>query len=466
MQRTAVLNIVGLSPDLIGEHTPRLRAFAQRGKQAAIKEVLPAVTCSVQATYLTGKWPSEHGIVGNGWYFRDECEIKFWRQSNHLIEGPKIWDFAREADPSFTVANVCWWYNMYSSVDYAVTPRPMYPADGRKLPDCYTQPMSLRDELQAELGTFPLFSYWGPNANISSSAWIARAARRIEERFSPTLNLVYLPHLDYGLQKYGPDLEQMAPDLRAIDEVVGELIEVLEGRGVSVVVLSEYGIERAWRPVHLNRVLRGAGLISVREELGRELLDAGTSGAFAVADHQVAHVYLNDESRTEEVRALLAGTPGVARVLDEAGKREFHIDHERAGDFVVVAEPGAWFTYYYWQDDEKAPDYARTVDIHRKPGYDPAELFLDPHSPAKLKAAKALAKKKLGFRYLLDVIGLDATVVRGSHGRVAGDPARGPLFITGRRDLLRAEVLEPTEVMGLLLQHLHADKVRQEPVPG
>lgn len=457
LNRTAVINIVGLSPDLLGPHLPRLTAFAGRGKLVPVEAMLPAVTCSVQATYLTGKWPSDHGIVGNGWYFRDECEIKFWRQSNKLIEAPKLWDTVHGLDPAATVANICWWYNMYSDADFTVTPRPMYPADGRKLPDCYTQPAELRDELQAHLGTFPLFSYWGPNANITSSRWIADAARYIEEKHSPTLNLVYLPHLDYGLQKYGPDLGAMAGDLAAVDEVAGDLIDFYEARGVRVIVVSEYGIEPAWRPVHLNRALREAGLIAVREELGRELLDAGNSAAFAVADHQVAHVYVNDPARLDEVRSLLERLPGVAEVLDEAGKRRHHLDHPRAGELVAVAEPGAWFTYYYWEDDARAPDFARTVDIHRKPGYDPAELVLDPHSPAKLRAGVALAKKKLGFRYLLDVIGLDAGVVRGSHGRAQGDPQRGPLLISSRPDLLPQRHLAATDVFGVILKHLSAE---------
>lgn len=433
---------------------PRLTAFAGRGKLVPVQAMLPAVTCSVQATYLTGKWPNEHGIVGNGWYFQDECEIKFWRQSNRLIEAPKLWDVARKFDPSFTAANICWWYNMYSDADYTVTPRPMYPADGRKLPDCYTQPAGLRDELQAQLGTFPLFSYWGPNANITSSRWIADAARYVEETYAPTLSLVYLPHLDYGLQKYGPDLAAMAQDLAEIDEVAGDLIAFYERRGVRVLVVSEYGIERAWRPVHINRALRGAGLIAVREELGRELLDAGMSAAFAVADHQIAHVYVNDPARRGEVRALLERFPGVAEVLDENGKRRHHLDHPRAGDFVVVAEPGAWFTYYYWHEDERAPDFARTVDIHRKPGYDPVELFMDPHSPARLKAALALAKKQLGLRYLLDVIGFDATLVRGSHGRVSEDPQTGPLLISSLPQLVPQDQLAPTDVFQVILRHL------------
>ena len=343
---------------------------------------------------------------------------------------------------------------MYSSVDYAVTPRPMYPADGLKLPDIYTQPATLRATLNAELGEFPLFEYWGPNASIRSSQWISKSARWTEEHHSPTLSLVYLPHLDYGLQKYGPEAPEMAAELQAIDTVVGDLIAFYEARDVRIVILSEYGIDRAWRPVHINRTLRTAGLIAVREERGLELLDAGMSTAFAASDHQVAHVYVNDPARVAEVKALLEALPGVAEVLDAEGKRQHHLDHERSGELVVVAEPGAWFTYYYWLDDAKAPDFARTVDIHRKPGYDPAELFLDPHSPAKLKAVQALAKKKLGFRYLMDVIGLDPSLVRGSHGRADTSPARGPLLMVGNAELLPEISLQPTEVYGVLMRQL------------
>lgn len=461
--RVAVINIVGLTPALL-PHLPRLEAFATRGQVAPVAPMLPAVTCSVQATYLTGEWPSEHGIVGNGWYFKDECEIKFWRQSNHLIQSPKLWDALRAHDPSATIANICWWYNMYSSADYTVTPRPMYPADGRKLPDCYTQPMELRDELQAKLGTFPLFSYWGPNANISSSAWIAAAARYIDETYAPTLNLVYLPHLDYGLQQHGPDAAALSRQLAEIDAVAGDLIDHYERRGVQVMLVSEYGIERAWRPIHINRALREAGLISVRQEVGRDMLDAGMSAAFAVADHQIAHVYVNDPARRGEVRALLEALPGVAEVLDDAGKTRHHLNHDRAGDFVVVAEPGAWFTYYFWLDDARAPDYARTVDIHRKPGYDPVELFMDPHSPAKLNAGVALAKKKLGFRYLLNVIGFDASLVRGAHGRISDDPTEGPLLVTARPELLPHRPLVATDVYSAILAHLGV--TAEEAVPA
>lgn len=459
MRNTVVLNVVGLTPGLMGPHTPRLSAWARRGQTATIDAVLPAVTCTAQATYLTGAYPDRHGIVGNGWYFREESEVKLWRQSNHLIQAPRIWEWAREIDPSFTCANLFWWFNMYSSVDVAVTPRPMYPADGRKIPDIYTQPAGLRGELQQELGTFPLFDFWGPRASIRSSEWIAAAAKRVQERYDPTLTLIYLPHLDYNLQRLGPDDPAIQPDLRAIDAVAGDLIDFYEARGAQVIVLSEYGITAASRPIHLNRILRQQGWIAVREELGRELLDAGGSAAFAVADHQIAHVYVNDPERMNAVRAVLERVEGVEQVLDATSKQRHHLDHPRAGDLVVVAKPDAWFTYYYWLDERRAPDFARTVDIHRKPGYDPAELFLDPALKlAKLKIGLTLLKKQLGFRYLMEVIPLDASIVKGSHGRPGIRPDEGPVLITRQAALMDPASIDATEVAGVIMRHLAPER--------
>jgi predicted AlkP superfamily pyrophosphatase or phosphodiesterase len=460
VRKTVVLNAVGLTPSLVGDYTPRLRAFRDAGALATVGGVLPAVTTTVQSTYLTGKWPSEHGVVGNGWYFRDECEVKFWRQSNRLVQSPKIWDVARSEDPSsrFTCANLFWWYAMYSSADYAVTPRPMYPSDGRKIPDVWTHPPELRESLQAQLGQFPLFSFWGPATDIRATDWIARSAMQVEQRYDPTLTLVYLPHLDYVLQRVGPDVRdpRVGNDLKELDDLCGTLIDFYTLRRASVVILSEYGVAPVSKPVHINRVLREKGLLAVREELGRELLDAGASKAFAVADHQVAHVYVNDRSKLEEVRALLEGTAGVERVLDEAGKAAWHLAHERSGELVAVARPDAWFTYYYWLVDAKAPDFARTVDIHRKPGYDPAELFLDPAIPfPKLKIGATLARRKLlNQRPLMEVIPLDATLVKGSHGRPPDKADDGPLVMTNRKELLAYRALEPTRVFDLILGHV------------
>ncbi len=455
LQKTAVINVVGLTSQLLARGMPRLLAWARAGRLASIRPALPAVTCTAQATYLTGEYPDKHGIVGNGWYVREESEVRFWRQSSKLLQSPRLWDTLRAIDPGFTCANLFWWFNMYTAADYTVTPRPQYAADGRKIPDIYTQPAGLRKTLQDEFGCFPLYDFWGPMASLRSSEWIADAAKLVETRHDPTLSLVYLPHLDYNLQRLGPDDPALDRDLNDIDAICTDLVAFYERRGARVIVLSEYGIVPVNQPVHINRVLRAHGLLTVREESGRELLDAGASEAFAVADHQVAHVYVNDPAQVTRVRRLLQDTPGIDSVLDPRGKREHHLSHPRAGDLVAVAVPGAWFTYYYWLDEVRAPDFARTVDIHRKPGYDPAELFIDPLLWApKLKIGMALLKKRLGFRSLLEVIPLDATLVRGSHGRVPTSPAQAPLVITQQHTMLGEPAIDAPQVYWLILKHL------------
>ncbi|MGH8630109.1 MAG: alkaline phosphatase family protein [Burkholderiales bacterium] len=454
MNRTLVIDVVGLTPALLA-HAPNLKALAARGAMRPLATVTPAVTTTVQSTFVTGTLPREHGIVANGWYFRDVSEVLLWRQSNRLVHGEKIWETARRRDPSFTCAKLFWWYNMYSTADLSVTPRPMYPADGRKLPDIYTQPAELRHELQAALGQFPLFRFWGPAADIVASRWIAQSALHVLRKYRPTLTLVYLPHLDYCLQKLGPRHPAVAGEVGQVDALCGELIDAAGKAGARVVVLSEYGITEVSNPVHINRALRRAGWLRVRDELGRELLDAGASDAFALADHQIAHVYVSRPELIDPVAQLLRSLDGVERVLDAAGKRETGLDHPRSGELVAIARADSWFTYYYFLDEERAPDFARTVDIHRKPGYDPVELFLDPARPfIKARIAWKLLRKALGMRYLMDVIALDATLVKGSHGRPTDKAEDGPLLITSMPELLAEGPVSATGVKALLLDHV------------
>ncbi|WP_289040792.1 nucleotide pyrophosphatase/phosphodiesterase family protein [uncultured Zobellia sp.] len=455
MKKTLVINVVGLTQRLIGEHTPFIESFLKKGKSAYISPVLPAVTCSAQSTYLTGKTPNEHGIVGNGWYFKEECEVKFWRQSNKLVQSEKLWDQLKKEDEHFTCANHFWWYNMYSSVDYSLTPRPNYLADGRKIPDVYSYPPELRDTLQDELGAFPLFQFWGPKTSIKSSKWIADAAIRTDEMHNPTLSLVYLPHLDYNLQRHGLDFSKIKKDLKEIDAVVEQLVTHFQQRNARIVLLSEYGITDVNNPIHLNRILRSKGYIAIREERGLELLDAGQSRAFAVADHQIAHVYLNDPSIKLEVKALLETVSGVEKVLTGEELEKANLKHERCGDLVVVADADSWFTYYFWLDDAKAPDYARMVDIHKKPGYDPVEMLTNPKD--KLVMAKVVAKllkKKMGFRTVMNIIPLDATLVKGSHGRIPEDKADYPILITDQINSSFKDDIEATDVYTILKEHV------------
>jgi predicted AlkP superfamily pyrophosphatase or phosphodiesterase len=455
MHPVVVLNIVGLTPGLIGPHTPNLARFAKTHGFRPLTTIAPAVTCSVQATFLTGLLPSGHGAVANGWLYRDLMEVWLWRQSNRLLSGARVWEDAKTRDPSFTCANLFWWFAMASGADFTVTPRPIYKADGRKVPDCYSAPPEIRDELNARLGLFPLFEFWGPATSIRSTQWIADAARHVMRSRDPTLTLVYLPHLDYGLQRHGPDSAAVAKDLAEIDAVAGSLIEEAEALGRRVVILSEYGIVPVSRPVHINRGLREAGLLAVRVEDGGELLDIPQSRAFAVADHQIAHVYVAEPALVPEVKRLLERLDGVDQVLDEEGKRAIGLDHARSGELVAVAKPDAWFTYYYWLDDARAPDFARTVEIHRKPGYDPVELFLDPAiSLPKLAVGWRLLKKALGFRTLMDFIPLDAGLVKGSHGRADTPEQHGPLLMSSVPALLPSERVHATEVKDLLLAHV------------
>jgi predicted AlkP superfamily pyrophosphatase or phosphodiesterase len=384
-------------------------------------------------------------------------EVWLWRQSNRLVHGEKIWEAGKTRDAAFTTANLFWWYNMGASHDIGVTPRPIYKSDGRKLPDCYAQPSELRDELTRKLGTFPLFHFWGPATTIASSRWIADAALHVRRTRAPTLTLVYLPHLDYDLQRFGPDDPRVATNLAEIDAVAGDLIADAERDGARVIVLSEYGITPVSVPIHINRALREAGHLSVRVEDGGELLDVPQSRAFAVADHQIAHIYVADAALIGEVKRIVAALPGVEQVLDRTEQQAFGLDHANAGELVALARPDAWFTYYYWLDDARAPDFARMVEIHRKPGYDPVELFLDPaiRSP-KLAIGWRLARRALGFRTLMDVIPLDASLVKGSHGRVTADSDTGPLFISSEARLLPDGPIAATAVKDAILTHVFA----------
>jgi len=444
MRPLLVIDAVGLAWRHVGERTPNLRALRERGAGAPMTSVLPAVTCSAQASMLTGLEPGAregrpgHGVVGNGWFDREYHEVGFWKQSNALVSGEKLYETARHRDPAFTCAKLFWWWNMGARVDWSVTPRPHYPADGRKLLDVYGQPEDFRAQLVDELGPFPFFDFWGPRSGLASSRWIADATIATLRRHRPTLTLAYLPHLDYDHQRYGPDDERSLKALEELDVLVGDLVAAADEVGAATVVVSEYAIEPVSRPILPNRALREAGLLEVRQpppspaggHVG-ERLDLFASRAFCVVDHQLAHVQVRSAEDLPRVRALLAELPGVATVLEGEAKAAAGLDHPRAGDLVLLSEPDAWFAYNFWLDDAAAPDFAPTVAIHDKPGYDPAELFVDPTiATPKLRVASRLLRKKLGLRYLMDVIPLDPSLVGGSHGLLPAAPERGPVFLS------------------------------------
>ncbi len=428
-----LINAVGLTSRLL-PMAPRLQELATRGWSRPLREALPAVTCTAQATILTGKTPSDHGIVGNGWLFRDTGEVRFWQQSNRLIQAEPFYTTlkrqAAEQGRSFRVAQLFWWFNQGADVDWSVTPKPYYGADGDKAFGIYGTPEGLTDRLERELGPFPFRTFWGPAAGLPSTDWIARSAASLLRDDRPDLTLVYLPHLDYDPQRFGPKGCYLPRLVGELDRACSPLLDAAKAAGARVWVVSEYGHCDVSRPVYLNRVLREAELLAVRPGPFGEVLDTFGARAFAVCDHQLAHVYVRHSSDLGRVAEVVAAAPGVGRVVSGEARREIGLDHERSGELIALAEPEAWFAYPFWLDDRVAPDFARTVDIHRKPGYDPCELFLDPSLTwPKGRVIARLIRKKLGFRTLFDVIPLDASIVKGSHGLRSTDRSDRPLLV-------------------------------------
>jgi predicted AlkP superfamily pyrophosphatase or phosphodiesterase len=456
-----VINAVGLTGRLL-PLAPRIKTLAEKGWHRPLREVLPAVTCSAQATILTGKPPRAHGIVANGWLYRDTLEVRFWQQSNALIQAEPIYAEANrraaERGRAFRAAKLFWWFNQGADVEISVTPKPFYGADGSKAFGITGIPWGLTDQLQQKLGPFPFHTFWGPAAGLDCTRWIAACAGQVLEREQPDLALVYLPHLDYDPQRFGPSGSDMPRLVRELDDACVPLLDAAASAGARVWVLSEYGHCDVARPVLLNRALRRAGFLTVRPGPFGETPDLFTSRAFAVCDHQLAHIYVRTPADRPRVRELIVQEPGVARVLEGDALREVGLDHPRSGELVALAHPDAWFAYPFWLDDCEAPDYARTVDIHRKPGYDPCELLLDPalHWP-KMRLARRLAQKKLGFRTLFDVVPLDPSLVKGSHGLVAADDLDRPLLISDGPAPGGAGALEMSDVHRLMLDALLPD---------
>ncbi len=455
MTKLAVINVVGLTRSLIGENTPHIKNFFEGGWNLRLEEPFPAVTCTSQANMLTGEQPSEHGIVGNGWYFKDLAEVGFWKQNDGLVQGEKVWETLKKQNQNFTCAKIFWWYNMYSDVDWSITPRPLYPADGRKIFGVYTQPIEMGQEIEKDLGKFPFMNFWGPASDIPSSDWIAQSGKWIFDKHQPDLNLVYLPHLDYPLQKHGPKYEGLGKELKKIDDVVGDLLDFYAKNNTYVMLVSEYGITEAKSFSHPNRILRENGYVQVIPSLSWELLDCGASRAFAVSDHQICHIYVKNKSEIENVASLFEGKPENKDVIYGKRKIDLGLDHDRAGDIILMASPEHWYTYYYWMDDDKAPDFARCVDIHRKPGYDPVELFLDPDLKIpKAKIAMTLLKKSMGFRYYMDVIPLKPELVKGTHGTAVEGVDEGPVLISNfSKANPGLEIMPMHRVRDVILKH-------------
>jgi predicted AlkP superfamily pyrophosphatase or phosphodiesterase len=399
MNYSILLDVVGLEvKHLDSGLLPNIAKISENGEAAKLEPTFPAVTSTVQASILSGKYPREHGIISNGLYDRSTYNVSFWEQSSSLVQTQRVWDTVKQEKNSKKTAVLFWQNTMYANSDIVVTPRPIH-LDDKMVMWCYSKPVGYYEKMKEKFGEFNLASYWGPFASPKSSEWIANAAEYTLESERPNFLFVYIPHADYSAQRFGKTTVQVRDDLKKADEIVGRLVQKVSDLGIrdetQFIIISEYAFNDVKAAVPLNLVLRDAGLLSIRTIHEKEYLDFEYSKAFAMVDHQVAHVYIKN-GYERETRKALENTEGVEKILDSSGKKELAIDHERSGELIAISARDRWFSYYWWYDENRAPDFAGKVDIHRKPGYDPVELFID----QKTKS-----------------IPLDARLVKGSHGR-------------------------------------------------
>jgi len=421
VKHVIILDIVGLeSSHLSSNIIPNIANIANEGESFKMEPVFPAVTCTVQASLLSGQYPNKHGIISNGLYDKTNYTVSFWEQSNSLVQADRIWDIAKRQNSSSIKSAVLFGQNtMYCKSDVVITPRPLHMEDGMIM-WCYSKPLGYYEALKQKYGEFNLATYWGPLASYKSSNWIVQAACDTLENERPNLMFTYIPHLDYSVQRFGKNSNEVREDLRRADDLVGQVIQKTKDLGIKddtqFVIVSEYGFNDVQSHVPLNRKLREAGLLTVRTINDREYIDFELSKAFAMVDHQIAHVYIND-GHTEPIKRVLENIEGVERILSTEDKKMLNINHERSGDLIALANKDSWFSYYWWNDDTKAPNFAKTVDIHRKPSYDPAELFIDPTTKS---------------------IPLYADRIRASHGRPADNITEEglALYISNQKSII------------------------------
>ncbi len=433
--RVVLLSIPGLRKQDL-ECMPALARLAVAGDQTSLVPSFPAVTCPVQANMTTGRTPREHGVIANGFYWRNKHEVEMWTAWNDCILQPQIWDVLHQHDPALTSAV---WFPLHSKgcgADYICTPAPIHNPDGTESLWCYTKPTEMYGTLRDTLGHFPLQHFWGPLSNIKSTGWICDSAVWAAKQYQPRFSYVYLPHLDYAAQKFGPDSEQAIKALGELDEVLARLFAGVNAAyqdGAPLwLVASEYAIVPVDHVEYPNRVLREAGLLAVNNDADvREQLDFAGSRAWALVDHQFSHVFVQNPNDIAKVAKLFRGREGIAEVLVGEDRGRYELDHERAGEVVLVSKSNSWQAYYWWFDDALAPKYASTVDIHRKPGYDPVEMHLN------------MATRSTP---------LDATLVRGSHGAPARDETQRGIIISSEKGVLVGSAIADTDVFDLVLR--------------
>ena len=432
-RKMLVLNVAALSPWEIGSDCPTFESLSNDGTMRALAAPEPALTCPSHATMLTGLEPKDHGIVANGWYDGETAHVANWGRSDRLVAGEKIWEAAKRRAPDFKTVNLFWRFCTHSSAEITLTERPTYFANGRKGADVYGQPQAFRDAVSAELGSFPFFHFWGPKAGLPSSKWIVDVARKALRDEAPDLLLCYAPGLDYEVQRFGPKSDAARGALRQGDDIYRPLIEDALSADMDVCVVSDYGFTTVDRAVFPNRILREAGYITIDPAVNGALLEPGASRAFAVCDNQAAHVYVNDPDDIPSVRALLLSADGIRDVHGPDSADSVCLGHKRSGQLLAIAEPNTWFAYPYWTDASEEPDFAHCVDIFRKPGFDPCELFLRQGASGKVHMAKRFLQLKTGIRAPFDVISTDTSLIRGSRNIRPESDADGAVLLTSWR---------------------------------
>ena len=424
-----IIDIVGLEKRHISEAlTPNISKISQGGETRNLETVFPAVTWTVQSSLLSGTYPEVHGIISNGLFDKQNHAVSFWEQSSNLVQADRIWDTLKMSGSSYKTAVLFWQNTMYSNADIVLTPRPLH-MDESMIMWCYSKPPRFYEKIAEKIGKFDLTSYWGPFTSRKSSEWIEQATEFVLENARPNLLFTYIPHLDYSFQKNGTSYNNLKDDLKFVDDLVGRLIKKVSDLGIiedtQFIIFSEYGFTNVSSDIPLNTILRMNDVLSVREIEGLEYIDLEYSKAFAMVDHQVAHIYIKENYRNS-VRKILEGINGVDLILDDELKQRFRINHSRSGDLIAVSDKNKWFSYYWWYDPLKAPSFARKVDIHRKPGYDPIELFFDPTTKS---------------------IPLKGKLIKGSHGRLPSQHESGPVYVSNMKNIPKTNDAENLSIV-------------------
>ncbi|MDA8721166.1 alkaline phosphatase family protein [Nitrosopumilus sp.] len=401
MKKLIVLDIVGLSKKQYAEIKPQnISKILEKGSVSSFKPSFPAVTCSVQASIFSGTYPSEHGIISNGYYDQILKHVSFWEQSSDLVNSPRIWDTLKKILPDSKSGLLFLQNSLYANSDVVITPKPIH-LDDKMIMWCYSKPENFYEKISESIGNFDLKSYWGPFSSIQSSNWIINSAKKTIETHKPDLLIVYLPHLDYTSQKFGPDSDEFKESVMELDNLLGDFSLFLNQEfndEYEIIILSEYTFNSVSKSISPNLILRQAGLLSTRRIEGKDYIDYEFSKAFAMVDHQIAHIYINPGYEDEVYQILKNKNLGI--ILDSKLQKELKINHSKSGNLILCANTDSWFNYYWWDDVKYAPDFTFGVDIHRKPGYDPLELFFD---------------------FKTKQISHDTSLIKGSHGLIPTD---------------------------------------------